>query len=310
MIEFDQLILKLKLYNSLNEPVDGMFLNVQYYSFPASQWVNAFSDMVETGEMLIVGETTTTGNVAEMDLYALIESGKLPPMRVVPRDKIGGPGREREVFEKQPVIGSSFVFNLEVVDGETQFVIDFGTLYMVPDELIVDSSSAFADILPVANYFPVNIAQPVVPPVPIQDLYTNIVSEIASASETSIGSPFKLSNISLKLKALIHEDGGSMSASLLNFENSENVNGDAISELVFDITPVQNRQNGGIGIPNLIGLTETAVRKVLKNLGLKLNPVYQKKDSVVNGDSFKQFPQQGVSAQPNQLVTVIFSKHE
>ncbi|WP_341902642.1 PASTA domain-containing protein [Fluviicola taffensis] len=306
MIEFDQLILKLKLYNSLNEPVDGMVLNVQYYSFPASQWVNAFSDMVETGEMLIVGETATTGNVAEMDLYALIESGKLPPMRVVPRDKIGG----REVFDKQPVIGSSFVFNLEVVDGETQFVIDFGTLYMVPNELIVDSSSTFADILPVTNYFPVNIEQPAVPPVPIQDLYTNIVSEIASASETSIDSPFKLSNISLKLKALIHEDGGSMSASLLNFENSENVNGDAISELVFDITPAQNRQNGGIGIPNLIGLTETAVRKVLKKQGLKLNPVYQKKDSVVNGDSFKQFPQQGVSAQPNQLVTVIFSKHE
>lgn len=305
MIEFEYLILKLKLYDSANQLVDGMAVRVQYYSFLNSAWVSVFGYNLETGNLLIEKDTST-GSTEETDFYALITYGKLPPMRIVPRDKIAG----SEGIVKQPVIGSSFEFYQDAVDGVNQFIIDFGTLHMVPGELIVDSNSNFDHILPIANYFPVTIEQPAIPPVPIQDLYTNIVSEIVAASETSADSPFKLSNISLKLKALIHEDGGSMSASLLNLENSENVNGDAISELVFDITPVNPRETNGLIVPNLIGLTETAVRKVLKKLGLKLNPVYQKKDSVVNGDSFKQFPTQGVSAQPNQLVTVIFSKHE
>jgi|GEM_PF-5352015 len=305
MIEFEYLILKLKLYDATNVLVDGMALRVQYYSFLDSAWVTVFGYSVETGNLLIEKDAST-GTTAETDFYALITYGKLPPMRVVPRDKIGG----REGIIKQPVIGSSFVFDLKEVDGATQFVIDFGTLYLVPLELIADSNSDFESILPIANYFPVTIGQPEVPPVPIQDLYTNIVSEIVAASETSADAPFRLSNISLKLKALIHEDGGSMSASLLNLENSENVNGDAISELVFDITPINPRETNGLIVPNLIGLTETAVRKALNKLGLKLNPVYQKKDSVVNGDSFKQYPSQGINAQPNQLVTVIFSKHE
>lgn len=305
MIEFEKLILKLKLYKSENELVDSMAIRVQYYNFIDSNWVTVFEDSITAGNLLIEKETST-GTEIESDLYALITDGKLPPMRILPIDKIESTG----LIYKQPVIGSSFVFNLVEITRKKQFVIDFGKLYLAPSELIVDSNSDFEDILPIANYFPLTIQQPEIPPMPIQDLYTNIVSEIAAASETSVSSPFKLSNLSLKLKALIHEDGGSMSASLLNLENSEHVNGDAISELVFDITPVHNRATSGISTPNLIGLTETAVRKVLKQLGLKLNPVYQKRDSVVNGDSFKQFPTQGTTAQPNQLVTVIFSKHE
>lgn len=308
MIEFAQLLLKLKLNTWKNEPANNFAIRVQYYSFVSSEWVTVFGSVVNAG-ILLIQKDTTGGTTAEMDLYELITYGKMPPMRIIPRDKIGG----SEGIVKQPIIASSFVFGVEATTGVNQFVIDFGTMYMVPGELIVDSSTEFENILPIANYFPLSTPtppEPENPPVAIQDLYANLVSEIATASDNNEGSPYKLSNISVKLKALIHEEGGSMSASLLNLENSENVNGDAISELVFDLSPVSTREQGGIPIPNLTGLTETAVRRILKSLGLKLNPVYQKKATVVNGDSFQQTPAQGVSVQPNQIVTVIFSKHE
>ncbi|TSJ41534.1 PASTA domain-containing protein [Fluviicola chungangensis] len=305
MIDFNYFILKLKLYTGTNDLAENFAASIQYYSFVDSDWITVFGGNTKSG-FLVVNQEVRDANSTQALFYDLIAQEKLPPMRIIPDAPLSPD------ITKQPVIGSSFTFNLEPVDGMIAFEIDFGTLYMIPNELILDSSSAFADILPVANYFPVTVTipEPAVPPIPIQDLYTNLVSEIAAASQTSSESPFKLSNISVKLKALVHGDGESLSASLLNLENSENVNGEAISELFFDITPVHNRENLSISMPDVMGLTETAVRRILKKAGLRLNPVYQKKESVVNGDSFKQSPLKGISVQPNQLVTVIFSKHE
>lgn len=147
-------------------------------------------------------------------------------------------------------------------------------------------------------------------PVPIKNLYTNIVNEIETANKFTESSSFKLANISLKLKAIIQSDGNALSASLLDIANSEKVNGNSISELVFDITPVRNTEIAPGKLPDLIGLTETAVRRILKSIGLRLNPVYQNNRNSVNGDSFKQSPAPGSDFQANELITVIFSKHE
>lgn len=146
--------------------------------------------------------------------------------------------------------------------------------------------------------------------VPIKNLYTNIVNEIQTATNTSGNSAFKLSNVSLKLKAIVQQNGDSLSASLLDLSDSEKVNGNAISELSFDISPTDNTGTGSIHTPDVTGLTETAVRRILDSLNLRLNPVYQDHKTVVNGDSFKQSPVRGTEIQPNQLVTVIFSKNE
>jgi hypothetical protein len=308
MITFENFSLKFKLNDSSGASYDDLPVRVQFYSFKDRNWITVFADSITAGQLMIeksVGSATSEEGI----FYNLITTDRLPPIRIVPSNPIGSG------IVKQPIITSSFVFKVEDIDGILTFVIDFGKMTMIPNELILDTNTEFEEILPVANYFPITTntggsGDPETPPVPIQDLYTNLVSEIATATDSANGLPFKLSNISLKLKALVHGDGESLSASLLTLENSENVNGEAISELVFDITPVTNRENNAIAVPNLLGLTETAVRKVLKNLGLKLNPVYQKKDSVVIGDSFKQFPSPGTNTQPNQLVTVIFNKHE
>lgn len=305
MITFENFSLKFKLNDSTGASFDDLPVRVQFYSFKDRAWITVFAETITAGQLTI---EKPVGSAAgqEAIFYNLIATERLPPLRIVPTNPIGSG------IVKQPIIASSFVFQVEDLDGILTFVIDFGKMTMIPDEMILDTNTEFEEILPVANYFPitVNTGEPETPPVPIQDLYANLVSEIATATDSADGLPFKLSNISLKLKALVHGDGESLSASLLTLENSENVNGEAISELVFDITPVTNRENNAIAVPNLLGLTETAVRKILKNLGLKLNPVYQKKESVVIGDSFKQFPSPGTNTQPNQLVTVIFNKHE
>lgn len=305
MITFENFSLKFKLNDSTGASFDDLPVRVQFYSFKDRNWITVFAETITAGQ-LTIEKSVGSATAEEALFYNLIATERLPPLRIVPSNPIGSG------IVKQPIIASSFVFKVEDLDGILTFVIDFGKMTMIPDEMILDSNTEFEEILPVANYFPItaNTGEPETPPVPIQDLYANLVSEIATATDSADGLPFKLSNISLKLKALVHGDGESLSASLLTLENSENVNGEAISELVFDITPVSNRENNAIAIPNLLGLTETAVRKILKNLGLKLNPVYQKKDSVVIGDSFKQFPSPGTNAQPNQLVTVIFNKHE
>jgi hypothetical protein len=146
--------------------------------------------------------------------------------------------------------------------------------------------------------------------VPIKNLYSDIITEIETANKFTESSSFRLSNISLKLKAIIQKEGDTLSASLMDLSNSGKVNGNSISEMVFDITPVRNTEVAPGKMPDVIGLTETAVRRILKSIDLRLNPVYQNNRNVVNGDSFKQSPAPGNDFQANQLITVIFSKHE
>lgn len=146
--------------------------------------------------------------------------------------------------------------------------------------------------------------------IPINSLYSNILGQVETVNKSTENSAFKLSNLSLKLKAIIQKDGDNLSASLLDSSLSDTINGNSISELSFEITPTQNQNPATTKIPELSGLTETAVRRVLQSIGLRLNPVYQQNLNVVHGSAFKQSPEPGTTIQPNQLVTVIFSKHE
>ena len=146
--------------------------------------------------------------------------------------------------------------------------------------------------------------------IPINSLYSNILGQVETVNKSTETSAFKLSNLSLKLKAIIQKDGDNLSASLLDPSLSDTINGNSISELSFEITPTQNQNPATAKMPDLSGLTETAVRRVLQSIGLRLNPVYQQNFNVVHGSAFKQTPEPGTTIQPNQLVTVIFSKHE
>lgn len=149
-----------------------------------------------------------------------------------------------------------------------------------------------------------------VPPIPVNTLYSNLVREIELSTEQNRGANFKLANISLKLKTLLTSDENGINAQLFGLNEMEKINGAAVSEIVFDIAPSTTPAPQTGTMPNLLGLTETATRKILDSLGLRLNPVFQNNKQVVNGDSFKQTPAQGATYNTNDFVTIIFSKHE
>lgn len=301
MIAFQNLLIELTLFNSDGKFVPSLPVTFQYYSFDDLDWINLYTATLNTKGDLSIRRTIATGiPPEEAAFFDAIHNDKLPPVRVIPSAVYNG-------LDKQPVIGSTFSFHLDAVTDT--FQIDFGNLWIAPVEFILDSSTRFPDFLPVTSAYRIPAADKT--PLPINELYSNIVSEIETAAYASSSSPFKLSNISLKLKAMLQRDGETVSATLLDPESSENVNGNAISELVFDITANQPEESVTvITMPDLKGLTETAVRRVLKSLGLRLNPVYQNKPDVMNGDAFKHSPATGEKLKPNQLVTVIFSKHE
>lgn len=301
MTDFQILSIKLQLNGSSRTPVASLPVIVQYYNFTSKSWINLYELSLNTkGGLAITSKRRTGMPTVEADFFDAILNDNLPPVRVIPA----------EVYEdliKQPVIASTFSFHLN--EATDVFEIQFGNLWLNPVEFITDSSNRFFDFIPLAS--PFKAAPPEdKAPLPINELYSNIVSEIETATESSGSSTFKLSNISLKLKAMVQRDGDTVSATLLDPDSSENVNGNAISELVFDITSNQTTEAASLTMPDVSGLTETAVRRVLKSFNLRLNPVYENRLSIVNGDSFKQSPAEGESIQPNQLVTVIFSKHE
>lgn len=147
-------------------------------------------------------------------------------------------------------------------------------------------------------------------PIPVKTLYENLVREIDASTQNSRDSGYKLANISLKLKTLVTSDENGINAQLLGLNEMDQVNGAAVSELVFDIAPSIAPASQTGRMPNLLGLTETAVRRITESVGLRLNPVYQNNPVVMNGDSFKQSPAEGAIYNNNDFVTVIFSKHE
>lgn len=147
-------------------------------------------------------------------------------------------------------------------------------------------------------------------PVAINTLYSNLIREIDTSATNNVNANYKLTNISVKLKALVSTDEDGMNAQLFGLTNTNMVNDSTVSELTFDIAPSVAPAVQTGKLPNLLGLTETAVRRILDSLGLRLNQVIQNNQKVPNGDSFKQSPVEGASFNSNDVVTVIFSKHE
>ena len=300
MIDFQNTLTKLSLRNTDGSLVDNYPVLVKYYESTSQTWVTLYTETIIKGG-LFIQRSIETPTPEEAPYFDRLRSEQIPPLIIVPAAPPTGTGLPR-------IIASTFSFN---VYNSDVYEFDFGVLWLATEDAITGITGNFKDFQPIASCFPFELPETTEPTaVPINELYTDIVSEIENATRASASSAFKLSNISLKLKAVIQRDGESVSAALLDIANSENINGNAISELTFDITPTQIGETTLSTMPEVTGLTETAVRLELKSLDLRLNPVYQKNPDVVNGDSFKQSPASGDSIQANQLITVIFSKHE
>lgn len=142
-------------------------------------------------------------------------------------------------------------------------------------------------------------------------VYGSIVKDVIKADEELLNSKFKLANVSLNLKTTVEKSAEGTMLGLLDLETAKNVNSAAISDISIDIVPNSNAiVNNGQKMPNILGLTETAVRKILTEYSLKLDAVYHvtKDSNLVEGQSFKQSPAPDTNIIEGQEVIVIFAK--
>ncbi|MFL0070695.1 PASTA domain-containing protein [Tenacibaculum maritimum] len=141
-------------------------------------------------------------------------------------------------------------------------------------------------------------------------VYHSIMSDIAIADKEMSTSRFKLANISMNLKATIEKGPEGTMLGLLDFEAAKQINGAAVSDIHIDIIPNQTTTAKTNTIPNIIGLTETATRKMLTSYGLKLEVVYQPTNDpkLIEGQAIRQSPEAGKEFYEGEEVIVIFAK--
>lgn len=149
--------------------------------------------------------------------------------------------------------------------------------------------------------------------VPAHQVYSNVLSEIQTAKEKSLGTGFKLANISVNLKTLVQQNESGLQFQTIDLASASNINSDMVSNIFMevvdgDVDNTNQTTEGQEGLPSVLGLTETACRRRLQALGLKLRPVYEHAPDKTLGQAFKQSPQVGSPYQLNQEITVIFSK--
>lgn len=143
-----------------------------------------------------------------------------------------------------------------------------------------------------------------------QQVYSSIVHDINRADEAMLNSKFKLANISMNLKATVEKGEEGTLFGLIDYESSKNINGAAISDISIKVIPNDTVTSNTLTVPNIIGLTESAVRNVLQQYDLKLDVIYQPTNvaNYIKGQAFKQYPEAGSDLIPGQEVTVIFAK--
>lgn len=141
-------------------------------------------------------------------------------------------------------------------------------------------------------------------------VYSSIINDIAIADAEMDNSRFKMANISLNLKATVEKGPQGTLFGLVDFESAKDINAAAISDISIDIVPNTTSIKSKNTVPNIIGLTETAARKIITNYGLKLDVVYQPTDNpkFVEGQAIKQIPEVGSEIIQGQEVIVIFAK--
>ncbi|WP_275315680.1 PASTA domain-containing protein [Tenacibaculum bernardetii] len=141
-------------------------------------------------------------------------------------------------------------------------------------------------------------------------VYSSIINDIAVADAEMDTSRFKMANISLNLKATIEKGPEGTLFGLVDFESAKDINAAAISNISIDVVPNTTSVKYQNNVPNIIGLTETAARKIITNYGLKLDVIYQPTDNpnFIEGQAIKQIPAAESELIQGQEVIVIFAK--
>ncbi len=146
-------------------------------------------------------------------------------------------------------------------------------------------------------------------PIALSSFSSKIIDEFEKTDIANQGRSYRLANVSLNLKTVVTKDtNDQLGIQLLPLDKLKEITRDLMSEVHFEFSPGPQKTYESLIVPDLVGLTETAARRILGHLGLQLNPVYQENKKVQGGDSFNQAPEPGSKIMPNDYVTVIFCK--
>lgn len=143
---------------------------------------------------------------------------------------------------------------------------------------------------------------------PVSKVYASILDEFKKTNELNKDGAYRLANISLNLKTFVEHDATGIRMQLVDANKLSSLPSAALSDFRVEIGEGSGSTPGSVRLPDLIGLTETAARKIINSLGLSLKPVYQAKKDVPDGQSFKQSPTTG-EVNPGDTITLVFSKH-
>jgi PASTA domain len=143
---------------------------------------------------------------------------------------------------------------------------------------------------------------------PVSKVYASILDEFKKTNELNKDGAYRLANISLNLKTFVEHDATGIRMQLVDANKLSSLPSAALSDFRVEIGEGSGSTPGSVRLPDLLGLTETAARKIIHSLGLSLKPVYQAKKDVPDGQSFKQSPTTG-EVNPGDTITLVFSKH-
>jgi len=148
---------------------------------------------------------------------------------------------------------------------------------------------------------------------PIQDIAANIGAELHTANESlrKTKQAYQFGRIELDLKGALSSDGRTIS--LINLGDLTKLQrGVTPPSLKIELIPEREKTETSalVKIPNVIGLTETATRRLLQAVGLQLESVNQSlaDDSKIPvGQSIQQAPKAGKETSRGSTILVVFT---
>jgi hypothetical protein len=141
-------------------------------------------------------------------------------------------------------------------------------------------------------------------------LATNIGTEVHSANEALQKQklPYQFGRIDLDLKGAVGSDGQSITLAHLD----DGVKDTAVSNVKIALLPTRDEAvtQDTVVVPDVSGLTEGVVRRLLNSVGLRLEAVNQTvgdDSKIAVGQSMRQAPKAGESLPRNNSVLVVFA---
>ncbi len=152
--------------------------------------------------------------------------------------------------------------------------------------------------------------------VAIQDIAANIGTEIDAANKKlrRENRPYRFGRIEIDLKGTVSPDGQKMAlANRVDLEKLQS--GVSLPGVLMEILPTRTPsvESTSVKVPDVTGLTETAVRRLLQAVGLRLDPVSKSvgdNSRIPIGQSMQQTPEKGSELPRNNTVLVVFAAPE